>query len=706
MEYTWNTTKEGGVGVTGKLVQTGSGEFPLLYAKDLDWTNVNVGNGITLKTTDDLLNYISKIDQSKSYTCTIYIVSETKPDKPTGGSYNFETETFIAPQGWSVNIPSSESKIWFSYGTIFKDGTTQWGDPCLYLTSFGLQNKQNSVTIYKAVKEDQNIDFPEGGFLQYNPDKFTPPYSWSITPQLAIDKYQESVVNISDKQKYKVYVSYNTYNVNIEGDNYGQQSNIGWTAPIVYDESLNSDDIAAAIAAKSLNINNTTYLQSDGDVYFAQGEGKSGSRFYNDGRGSLAGGNITWNQHGNAEFNGNITANSMTVEGKDYDTIPSSGKMWFTNYASAKRISRGIIQNSTVELEDDDPVILFKRTKDGLDSFFVLNPLQLSNGVSTNSSIKVFTNNTINISGHRDNSLNKYVISVFGDIIKPYLSNEGSKNHIVRKTVTLNGDSGSTTVNAYGISTDGEHIRSGNVCFSANMLNKSCFVKEDSSKTYYKGSSLFDISIYSLLDLTILDQYDFGDSYVPVKYNSRSDFATIELIRYDFSESWEDYIYDNDLEDEYVEIFNNNPDLSNSYRSLTISKIYLVPCFNIVPYGDSYVFKSTGKYKICNSKEISSSNFINGIYIQNDQIIGFLKESGNGTYEYNVLKCIDTTGISNAYSADSYTYEDLNAAFNWSQFKTVLSYDKLNGRNDFSDTVSYSTQVPPMNGNDYVFLRD
>lgn len=59
MAYTWtNKTKTGGVGLTGKIVQKGKDDFPLMYASDLDWANVEVENGVNLNTTDDLLDYI------------------------------------------------------------------------------------------------------------------------------------------------------------------------------------------------------------------------------------------------------------------------------------------------------------------------------------------------------------------------------------------------------------------------------------------------------------------------------------------------------------------------------------------------------------------------------------------------------------------------------------------------------------------------
>lgn len=118
-------------------------------------------------------------------------------------------------------------------------------------------------------------------------------------------------------------------------------------------------------------------IDSNGEARF----GKGTTIFHPNGDAQLAGGNITWNSTGNLQVTGDITANSMSVACKDFkkDDISSadSNKMWFTNYASAKKISNGEIQNAQVELKDSDPVILFKREDNGVSRFFALSPLPL-----------------------------------------------------------------------------------------------------------------------------------------------------------------------------------------------------------------------------------------------------------------------------------------------------------------------------------------
>lgn len=144
--------------------------------------------------------------------------------------------------------------------------------------------------------------------------------------------------------------------------------------------------IAQAIYANGISIHENkddnnefvvASIDSDGEARF----GKGTTIFHPNGDAQLAGGNITWNSTGNLQVTGDITANSMSVACKDFkkDDINSaeSNKMWFTNYASAKKISNGEIQNAQVELKDSDPVILFKREDNGVSRFFALSPLPL-----------------------------------------------------------------------------------------------------------------------------------------------------------------------------------------------------------------------------------------------------------------------------------------------------------------------------------------
>ena len=64
-----------------------------------------------------------------AFVAAIYINSETKPDTPTGGSYNFETKELTPPNGWSKDALSGDD-AWFSVRVFYKNGTeTSWSEP-------------------------------------------------------------------------------------------------------------------------------------------------------------------------------------------------------------------------------------------------------------------------------------------------------------------------------------------------------------------------------------------------------------------------------------------------------------------------------------------------------------------------------------------------------------------------------------------------
>lgn len=110
MAYTWtNKTKTGGVGLTGKIVQKGKDDFPLMYANDLDWANVEIESGVNLNTTDDLLDYIKSAKTTNTLTWT----DEDLESATTG--YELRCNQSVCYKGDTLsNVPIT---IWKSNGS-------------------------------------------------------------------------------------------------------------------------------------------------------------------------------------------------------------------------------------------------------------------------------------------------------------------------------------------------------------------------------------------------------------------------------------------------------------------------------------------------------------------------------------------------------------------------------------------------------------
>ena len=77
----------------------------------------------------------------------IYKSSDTKPSTPTGGYFNFDTEEFTAPSGWSKTEPTS-GIIWMSWGTfsIEAPNSPSWGTP-IRLTGENGKNGTDGTSI-------------------------------------------------------------------------------------------------------------------------------------------------------------------------------------------------------------------------------------------------------------------------------------------------------------------------------------------------------------------------------------------------------------------------------------------------------------------------------------------------------------------------------------------------------------------------------
>ena len=71
------------------------------------------------------------IDAVGGRTVFIYTANPVKPDRPTGGSWDLETNTVHPPEGWYLSSDDLEGTIWLSTGLFGSNGalTGQWSDP-------------------------------------------------------------------------------------------------------------------------------------------------------------------------------------------------------------------------------------------------------------------------------------------------------------------------------------------------------------------------------------------------------------------------------------------------------------------------------------------------------------------------------------------------------------------------------------------------
>ena len=200
----------------------------------------------------DVVAYISIVVLLKalsSYHVTVYKSSQSAPDAPTGGSYNFTTKAFTAPTGWSTSLDGLSTPIWFSNGSVFSDGETNptWSTPCMYFDheTLNIEHQSRNVAVYLTTSSDViQANTPSGGTYDWSNDTWTVPKTsanastyWSKTPAASIDAYLGSIDTSAEGYqggKYITWVSYKYYKSDLTNGTRGNLSESAWSTPVKY----------------------------------------------------------------------------------------------------------------------------------------------------------------------------------------------------------------------------------------------------------------------------------------------------------------------------------------------------------------------------------------------------------------------------------------------------------------------------------------
>lgn len=109
------------------------------------------------------------------YTVAIYQESSSQPSAPTGGSYNFSTQTLTVPSGWSLtqptlgSLPIYKSEYTFATNTPLNDvNATTWEVPVLYA-----QKSADGISVFTVSIFSSNIQTtPTGGSYNFSSGTF------------------------------------------------------------------------------------------------------------------------------------------------------------------------------------------------------------------------------------------------------------------------------------------------------------------------------------------------------------------------------------------------------------------------------------------------------------------------------------------------------------------------------------------------------
>jgi hypothetical protein len=170
-------------------------------------------------------------DGLSTFVFPVYKRSDTEPDDPTGGSYNFSTNTITPPTGWSASVPSGTDPIYISStqaqisGPTGTDSTLSWTAAILFVEngSNGVAGKSTfTAPIFKRASSAPSA--PTGGTFNFGTNTLTPPTSWSITIPSGTDPIYQA-----------------NFQFSVSGDT-GTVTAGTWSAPVIIAENGTDGD--------------------------------------------------------------------------------------------------------------------------------------------------------------------------------------------------------------------------------------------------------------------------------------------------------------------------------------------------------------------------------------------------------------------------------------------------------------------------------
>ena len=163
---------------------------------------------------------------------TVYKRSATAAGTPTGGSYNFGTNTLTAPSTWSTSIPVGGDPVYASTGLATSPTTTGIDNSITWESSEILAqngedgtdggpgaNGSDGLSVYQAIIFQRGTSTPAtptGGSFDFGANSLTPPSGWSDSPPGGSDP---------------LYASRGTFS--LQGAT-GVDNTVTWSAPAIY----------------------------------------------------------------------------------------------------------------------------------------------------------------------------------------------------------------------------------------------------------------------------------------------------------------------------------------------------------------------------------------------------------------------------------------------------------------------------------------
>ena len=199
-----------------------------------------------------LQSFLYQPDGLSVHVATIYRRASSAPSTPTGGSYNFSTQTLTPPTDWSATPPAGTDPLYVSYATFSVEGTTGTDSSTTWTTPVKLVQdgadgadgddgddglKTATGLVYFTTAQASAPSTPSATSYNFSSGAFTGlTTNWQTTPVEVVisdttKKYWVSRFVVSDDGTQTITFSTPTGSINfgsdIQSDNYVSGS-AGW----------------------------------------------------------------------------------------------------------------------------------------------------------------------------------------------------------------------------------------------------------------------------------------------------------------------------------------------------------------------------------------------------------------------------------------------------------------------------------------------
>lgn len=113
---------------------------------------------------------------------SVYKANPTRPNTPSGGSYNFSNNTLTPPTGWTEDSSKFEDGdiVWLSIGSLIEgDVTINWSKPLRITPGVGSANITTAFVAIVYKESSTKPSTPTGGSYNFDTKALTAPSGWT-----------------------------------------------------------------------------------------------------------------------------------------------------------------------------------------------------------------------------------------------------------------------------------------------------------------------------------------------------------------------------------------------------------------------------------------------------------------------------------------------------------------------------------------------